>query len=281
VYCCTTPAEQQYVEQFQTATLALFQQLPSSAVIFSSACLVHVSPAARRAPRCRRGAYLAPTPPPARLQCRSSHDDFFQFTVNNVSLQTAVAGWFFDNAPMNVIADCTGWACTLQCSGGPWEPTNTPCASTTNVCANTYMYTAPPAPLGMGTSAVTAAPMPTAPATPVQVAAQAVQAALAAAPAAAQAAAAQPQAAPTVTMATPAATVADGQAEKAFSSLAPQAAPVQRLSARSFTTTHLVLLASLVLLSVTCGAFCNHYCRRARRRMKRGGDGATESTQLL
>jgi len=41
-YCCTTPAEQQYVEQFQTATLQLFTQLPSTAVIFSSACLVHV-----------------------------------------------------------------------------------------------------------------------------------------------------------------------------------------------------------------------------------------------
>ncbi len=120
-YCCETPSEEQYVEQFQTATLALFQQLPSSVTIFSSACLVH---------------------------CLSSNDDFYQFTVNGVSLMTAMQEWYFDDKPTNVIASCTGWNCTLQCSGGPWQPTNTPCASTTNVCANTYMYTTPPSPGG-------------------------------------------------------------------------------------------------------------------------------------
>ena len=137
VYCCTTPAEQQYVEQFQTQTLALFASLPSNAVVFSSACLVH---------------------------CLSSNDDFFQFTVNNVTLSTAMTAWYFQGTPTSVIETCTGWACTLQCSGGPWEPTNTPCASTTNVCANTYMYTTPPAPSD-SSNTQQALPPPFAPAT--------------------------------------------------------------------------------------------------------------------
>ena len=113
-YCCTTPAEQQYVEQFQTATLALFQTLsPSVATIFSSACFVH---------------------------CLSSNADFYEFVVNGVSLMQAMTWWYFDNTPKNVIENCNGWACTLQCSGGPWQPSNTPCASTTNVCANTCVH---------------------------------------------------------------------------------------------------------------------------------------------
>jgi hypothetical protein len=137
-YCCTTPPQQQWVEQFQTQTLALFQSIPSTNVIFSSACFVH---------------------------CLSSNADYWEFTVNGVSLMQAMSEWYFSNTPTSVIESCTGWDCTLQCSGGPWQPSNTPCASTTNVCANTYMYSTPPSPAGgsttpalPGTSPAAAAP---------------------------------------------------------------------------------------------------------------------------
>jgi len=113
-YCCTTPPEQQWVEQFQTQTLALFEQLPSNVVKYSSSCLVH---------------------------CLSSNSDFWLFTVNGKSLAQEVGAWFFQDQSTSLVSSCTGWDCTLQCSGGPWEPTNTPCASTTNVCANDYMLT--------------------------------------------------------------------------------------------------------------------------------------------
>ena len=131
-YCCETPQEQQWVEQFQVQTLSLFQQLPSTNVVFSSACFVH---------------------------CLSSNADYWEFTVNGVSLMQAMSDWYFTNSPANVIESCTGWDCTLQCSGGPWQPSNTPCASTTNVCANTYMYSTPPTPVGSSSSS-TAPPVP-------------------------------------------------------------------------------------------------------------------------
>jgi hypothetical protein len=161
-YCCTTAPEQAWVEQYQTATLALFATLPSWVVIYSSACFVH---------------------------CLSSNADFYEFTVDGVSLMSAMSAWYFSDTPSNTIESCTGWQCTLQCSGGPWQPSNTPCASTTNVCANTYMYSTPPAPAG-------GAPQQALPPTPA-VQAPVVVAAAAAAPAAATggAAAAAPTAA--------------------------------------------------------------------------------------
>ena len=118
-YCCETPPEQQWVEQFQTQTLALFQQIPSAA-IYSSSCLVH---------------------------CLSCNADFWQFTVNGRSLAQQVGAWFFDDAGQSLISSCTGWDCTLQCSGGPWEPTNQQCQTTTNQCANDYMVTQTGAPV--------------------------------------------------------------------------------------------------------------------------------------
>ena len=114
-YCCETPPEQQWVEQFQTQTLALFQQLPSSrATIFSSTCLVH---------------------------CLSCNADFWLFTVDGASLAQQVGAWFFQGQSAPLVSSCTGWDCTLQCSGGPWEPTNQQCKTTTNQCANDYMIT--------------------------------------------------------------------------------------------------------------------------------------------
>ena len=113
-YCCETPPEQQWVEQFQTQTLALFEQLPGNLATYSSSCLVH---------------------------CLSSNADFWTFTVNGKSLAQEVSSWFFNSQPVALVSSCTGWDCTLQCSGGPWMPTNTPCQTTTNQCANDYMIT--------------------------------------------------------------------------------------------------------------------------------------------
>jgi len=113
-YCCETAPEQQWVEQFQTQTLALFQRLPSSAALYSSSCLVH---------------------------CLSCNADFWLFTVNGQSLAQTVGSWFFNDDSVQLVSSCTGWDCTLQCSGGPWEPTNQQCMTTTNQCANDYMVT--------------------------------------------------------------------------------------------------------------------------------------------
>ena len=118
-YCCETAPEQQWVEQFQTQTLALFQQVPNAA-IYSSSCLVH---------------------------CLSCNADFWDFTVNGRSLAQQVGEWFFHDNSSPLISSCTGWDCTLQCSGGPWEPTNQQCMTTTNQCANDYMITQTGAPV--------------------------------------------------------------------------------------------------------------------------------------
>jgi len=121
-YCCETPAEQQWVEQFQTSTLSLIGALPSTVPIFSSVCLVH---------------------------CLSCNADFWTFTADGRSLAQAMNEWYFQGqgaVQSSIVGHCTGWNCTLQCSGGPWEPTNTPCPTTTNVCANDYF--AMPSPPG-------------------------------------------------------------------------------------------------------------------------------------
>lgn len=93
------------MEQFQTSTLSLFRALQSSRwapTLYSSSCLVH---------------------------CLSSNADWYQFTTNGVSLMEAVKRWFFRPTtgvysvlrPANIIDSCTGWNCTLKCSGGPWQ----------------------------------------------------------------------------------------------------------------------------------------------------------------
>jgi len=125
-YCCETPAEQQWTENFQTSTLAMLQQVPARDGIYSSVCLVH---------------------------CLSCNADFYQFTVNGVSLATALSRWYAGQ-PVRQMGQCTGWDCTLQCSGGPWMPTNQACQTTTNQCANSYM--APPA--GSGSTPVSLPP---------------------------------------------------------------------------------------------------------------------------
>jgi hypothetical protein len=120
-YCCETPAEQQWVEQFQTSTLSLIGALPPTVPIFSSVCLVH---------------------------CLSCNADFWTFTADGRSLAQAMNEWYFQGqgaVQSSIVGHCTGWNCTLQCSGGPWEPTNTPCPTTTNVCANDY-FTMPSPP---------------------------------------------------------------------------------------------------------------------------------------
>ena len=115
-YCCNTPQQQQWADQFQTQTLALLSAVPATNGIYSSTCLVH---------------------------CLSCNSDWYTFMVDGQSLAHTVALWYFSYAKSDDISQCNGWDCTLQCSGGPWEPTNTPCPTTTNQCANEYM--APPA----------------------------------------------------------------------------------------------------------------------------------------
>jgi hypothetical protein len=115
-YCCNTPQQQQWADQFQSQTLALLSAVPPTNGIYSSSCLVH---------------------------CLSCNSDWYTFTVDGQSLAHTVALWYFSGAKSDDISQCNGWDCTLQCSGGPWEPTNTPCPTTTNQCANEYM--APPA----------------------------------------------------------------------------------------------------------------------------------------
>jgi hypothetical protein len=126
-YCCETPPEQAWVEQFQTSTLSLLAAIPASNGIYSSTCLVH---------------------------CLSSNADWYAFTTDGVSLAQSVGAWYFQNTPTRQVSSCTGWDCTLACSGGPWMPTNTRCPTTTNQCANDYMTPAaasgpPPLPPGM------------------------------------------------------------------------------------------------------------------------------------
>jgi hypothetical protein len=126
-YCCTTPAEQQWADGFQTATLAMLQGVPGNDGLYSSTCLVH---------------------------CLSCNADFWQFTVNGVSLSQALQRWYAGQS-VRQVSTCVGWDCTLQCSGGPWMPTNQQCMTTTNQCANTYMIppSAPPVQLPPGMTA--------------------------------------------------------------------------------------------------------------------------------
>jgi hypothetical protein len=110
-YCCETAPEQSWVEGFQTATLAMLAAVPAANGVYSSTCLVH---------------------------CLSCNEDFYLFTSDGLSLAAALAAWFFEAQPVRQVSKCTGWDCTLACSGGPWMPSNAPCATTTNQCANDY-----------------------------------------------------------------------------------------------------------------------------------------------
>jgi hypothetical protein len=60
--------------------------------------------------------------------------------VNGVSLSQALQRWYAGQS-VRQVSTCVGWDCTLQCSGGPWMPTNQQCMTTTNQCANDYMVT--------------------------------------------------------------------------------------------------------------------------------------------
>jgi hypothetical protein len=92
----------------------MLSQVPGNCGVYSSSCLVH---------------------------CLSCNADWYSFTVDGMSLAQAVSQWYFQQQPEKQVSSCSGWDCTLACSGGPWMPTNTPCPTTTNVCANTYMLT--------------------------------------------------------------------------------------------------------------------------------------------
>jgi len=90
------------------------------------------------------------------VHCLSCNADFYTFTVDGQTLAATLGAWFFGHVPVRQASKCTGWDCTLQCSGGPWMPTNTPCPTTTNICANTYMLPPPTRALPPGESAAVA-----------------------------------------------------------------------------------------------------------------------------
>jgi hypothetical protein len=83
-----TPAQLSFVEQFQTGTLALIASLPPGTGVYSPTCLVH---------------------------CLSGQPIFQDLTINGVSMASALAAWYFQDAPTRVVSQCTGWACTSQC----------------------------------------------------------------------------------------------------------------------------------------------------------------------
>lgn len=56
-----------------------------------------------------------------------------------MTLSQALGSWYFNQEPVRAISPCSGWDCTEQCSGGPWEPSNTPCPTTTNECVHDYL----------------------------------------------------------------------------------------------------------------------------------------------
>ena len=139
----TNATQLAYVDQFQAATLALFASLPPTVAIFSSACAIH---------------------------CLSGNADFYTFMVDGISMmQGAIRStnaeplalrsgrvfarmflaahrsglssfsglnvWFFGgDSTFRNIEPCTGYACTYQCQGGPWMPTNQACPSDVGGC---------------------------------------------------------------------------------------------------------------------------------------------------
>jgi len=100
------PGGTAYLEQYQTATLALFAKLPATVAIWSSTCFIH---------------------------CVSSNADYFCFTVDGKTLNSVVNEFVFDATVTRTISSCSGWACTNACAGGPlsiWEPENLPPTAT-------------------------------------------------------------------------------------------------------------------------------------------------------
>ena len=98
----TDGAQFAYVDSFQNATLKLFAELPETAAILSSACSIH---------------------------CLSGNADFYNCTVDGVSMEQAVDVWFFGGKDgWRLIEPCRGYDCTNRCVGGPWMPSNVQCS---------------------------------------------------------------------------------------------------------------------------------------------------------
>lgn len=144
-------AQYAYVEQFQVETLALFNELnPQKVAIQSSACQVHClsgnadftgftvdgvslaqAVAVRAQPR-------APRPAPPRLAGASEGGWSLAraLAVCNPESGMRAPGpsfhlqvWFFGgDASYRNIEPCTGFDCTFQCQGGPWQPSNVQCS---------------------------------------------------------------------------------------------------------------------------------------------------------
>ena len=85
------PSNQQqldFVESFQPAYLDLIASLPPGSGVYSPTCLVH---------------------------CLTGQNSYFQFTVNGISMGSALNDWYFNGATSHVVSGCQGWSCTQQC----------------------------------------------------------------------------------------------------------------------------------------------------------------------
>ncbi len=99
-YAPKTQAQYDFVEQFQTGTLALIRSLPAGTGVYSPTCLVH---------------------------CLSGQSTFQALLVDGTSIDTALSQWYFQGGDVQVVSSCTGWQCVQQC--GINANTGLPCNS--------------------------------------------------------------------------------------------------------------------------------------------------------
>ena len=91
-YAPLTTQQLNFVNSFQSAILNLISSIPSSMSVYSSTCFVH---------------------------CLSGQATFYDFTVDGITLASAVSGWYFGGNRVEVVSSCRGWQCTQQCGLNP------------------------------------------------------------------------------------------------------------------------------------------------------------------
>ena len=104
-YAPTTPAQLAFVEEFQTGTLALINNLPPGTGVFSPTCLVH---------------------------CLSGQSTFTGLEVAGTNMGAALSAWYFGHQEVKAVSGCQGWQCTQQC--GINGQTGLPCNTGTPGC---------------------------------------------------------------------------------------------------------------------------------------------------
>ena len=101
------------LDQFQSATLALFSALPAGTSVFSTSCMAH---------------------------CLADSLELFCYAVNGDTLAQALGAWYTAGTHVWNVDGCSGWDCTHQCGPGPmatWIPENVP-PTNTPLCASYY-----------------------------------------------------------------------------------------------------------------------------------------------